>query len=95
VLGMTWTDLREWINRNDGRWIRVDNQSLAWHQVLGGLLFVGGLLFYLKLGELFAIEPRWAGLIAMVGGFVLLSIARSRVRQGDEAEPEDQNVGPA
>lgn len=78
---MTWTEFRARINRNDGRWIRVDNQALAWHQVIGGVLLVCGLLFYLKLSELFAIEPRWAGLLAIGGGAVLLSVPRGRSRE--------------
>jgi len=92
---MTWTEFRAWINRNDGRWIQVDHQSLAWHQVIGGVLLVCGLFFYLKLSELFAIEPRWAGTLAVVAGVALLSVSRAEVRRGDDTKREDQNIGPA
>ena len=59
------------INRNDGRWFRVDNEILRWYQVVGGLGLIVGILF-LKLSTLGVVAPRWLGWATIISGGILL-----------------------
>jgi len=67
----TWGAGRRRINRDDGRWFRVDNEILRWYQVVGGLGLIAGILF-LKLNTLGVVAPRWLGWATIIGGAILL-----------------------
>lgn len=69
----TWSKTRRWINRNDGRLFRVQNESLSWYQVVGCLGLIGGMSYlHIRSRGSFA-WPRWGGWLAILGGTLLLS----------------------
>jgi len=40
---MQLPDIRKWINRDDGNWFRVGNYDLNFIEIIGYLVFIGGI----------------------------------------------------
>lgn len=78
--------IRTWINRDDGRYFRVGNKSLDWHEVTGYLLLVLSLgLFGIPTleGELvrrLATATFVLAIVLLIGGAVM------EIRNGNDGE---------
>jgi hypothetical protein len=41
---MQLRDIRKWINRDDGKWLRVGNYDLNFIEIIGYLIFIAGIM---------------------------------------------------
>ncbi len=41
---MQLRDIRKWVNRDDGKWLRVGNYDLNLLEIIGWFIFIGGIL---------------------------------------------------
>lgn len=64
--------LRQWINRNDGRYVQVDNIRYSAPQAIGLLLLTAGIILSANLIPDMTIPP-WASLLTLATGVLLLT----------------------
>ena len=73
--------VRQWANRDDGKYYRVGNRSLNWLEVIGALLLLGSLVFS-QICTTLGINGYWLVMLAAIGFLVLLV---GSVKSGREA----------
>jgi hypothetical protein len=63
---------RRWINRDDGKWFRIGNESVPWSHALGVLLLISGVLSFPLNRELRSTALNITGwILVVVGGFLI------------------------
>lgn len=64
--------LRQWINRDDGRWFQIGNENLNTLQIIGYVFMVLGFLLFAVRQHLFPNIPTWIPFVALLMGFCCL-----------------------
>jgi len=62
----TFTRLRQWVNRDDGRFYRVHNRSVGGPEAVGLLMFIAALILW-QLHVKFGIGSIWAYASGVLG----------------------------
>lgn len=61
--------LRQWINRDDGRWFQIGNENLNTLQIIGYVFMVLGFLLFAVRQHLSPNIPTWIPCVALLMGF--------------------------
>jgi hypothetical protein len=76
----TFSKLRRWANRDDGRLIQVGNEAISFLSLFG-VFALGGALVVGQLQLLGSASAGWATVIAITGAGMLIVGVRSRSRE--------------
>jgi len=74
---------RERVNKNDGAFYQVDNQTLTLYEVIGYLLLIASLIIYL-LHEKVNFEHTWLGWVFLFTSMPLVVIGASKRIRNDK-----------
>jgi len=71
IISKNLKKIREWINKNDGRFFQVENIELDFFQVIGHLLLLFAYAFY-EFHNRIGIDNDWLAWSSLIAGSVLL-----------------------
>lgn len=76
------SELRRRVNRDDGKLFQVGNRPLGWVEIIGMLLFIGGMLLW-QLHEKAGLSWIWAAASGVLG-FILSILGGARRHGGPD-----------
>jgi len=66
--------IRDWINRGDGKWFQVGNESLNLFETIGGFVMIIGLISVPLKQKVMSEIPTWSIIVVFLVSFIFMYI---------------------
>lgn len=66
--------IRDWINRDDGKWFQVGNESLNLFETIGGFVMIIGLTLVPLKQKVMSEIPTWSIIVVLLVSFIFMYI---------------------